>query len=274
MGLLRRILTKEKIMLKCTTVGLLVSFTLLCLAPHASATVVSGTSSSYGESANLTLTPLIGLPFAIGSGPVPTAGGSAPAPYNDSDSVAQIISLPLSAFLQTVNASSNVDGAPGSRFADADATVLNLSALLGLLTAQVVQSTAAVSGDFGALSSVGTSNLEGLMVNGMPFIVASPAPNTPLFSAPGLTVTLNEQIHTGDGINSLGLAVNAIHIAFNNFAHGLGLINGDIIISHSEALLTAIPNNDNGQVPEPGTLLLLAGGMIGFMAMGRRRPLK
>jgi hypothetical protein len=252
--------------------------TLLAGTPAAKATVVSGSSSAYGESVSLTLTPLLPGPnVVVTSGPLPTVSGSAPPPYNLTDSVLTLsIANVLSTGVLTVNASSDVDLLPGPRFAAADATVndLSLSILTALgVDATTIQSTAEVSGDFGALVRIGTTTFEGLSIGGFPVLDLTPAPNTVLLDLLGISIIANEQIITGDGISNAGLEVNALHISFLNvpaiLGSTLGTLTGDIIISHSEAELTAEPNIVD--VPEPGSLLILASGITLLFGLRRSR---
>jgi hypothetical protein len=251
--------------------------TLLAGMPAAQATVISGSSSAFGESVSLTLTPFIGPDVVITSGPLPTVSGNAPPPYNLTDSLLSAsVGNVLTTGVLIVNASSNVDGLPGIRFAAADATVndLSLSILTALaVSATTIQSTAEVSGDFGALVRTGTTTIEGISVNGSPVIDLTPAPNTVLLNALGITIILNEQTPSGNGIDNADLEVNALHISFVDvpaiLGTTLGLLNGDIIISHSEAALIAEPNVVD--VPEPGSLLLLAGGITLIFGLRRKR---
>jgi hypothetical protein len=250
--------------------------TLLAGTPAAEATVISGASSAFGESVSLTLTPVVGLDVVITSGPLPTVSGNAPPPYNNTASVfSASIANVLTTGVLTVNASSEVGGLPGARSAAADATVNDLS--LSLLTAlgistTTIQSTAEVSGDFGALVRTGTTTLEGISINGVPVINLTPAPNTVLLNALGVTIIANEQTLTGDGISNAGLEVNALRISFDDFpaviGSQFGLLNGDIIIFHSEASLTA---ERTTAVPEPGSLLLLASGITLIFGLRRKR---
>src|SRR5689334_15444162 len=246
--------------------------TLLAGTPAAEATVISGASSAFGESVSLTLTPLLGPPVVVTSGPLPTVSGIAPPPYNNANSVLSAsVANVLTTGVLSVHASSDVDGLPGTRFAAADATVDDLSmSLLGVLGVNVttIQSTANISGDYGALVRTGTTTLEGISVNGSPVIDLTPAPNTVLLNLFGVKIVLNEQTPSGNGIDDADLEVNALHISFANvpavFGATVGLLNGDIIISHSQAALTAEPN---AAVPEPSSLLLLASGIISIVGL-------
>ncbi len=251
--------------------------TLIAGTPAAQATVISGASSAYGESVSLTLTPLLGPVVNITSGPLPTVSGSAPPPYSNSNSVLSVsVGGILTTGVLTVNANSNVNGLPGARSTSADATVDDLSlsilSVLGVNLASI-QSTADVSGDFGALLATGTTTIVGLSINGGIAVNLTPAPNTVLLSALGITITANEQTTSGDGISNAGIDVNALHINFTNVPAVIGLtaglLNGDIVISHSEA--TASAQRDTA-VPEPGSLLLLAGGIVLAWGLSRRRP--
>lgn len=239
-------------------------------APAARAGVVTGDSSAFGVSADLSA----GL-ASLSVAPTPDAFGSAPPPYSTSDflanfnassgSLASLIAEALS-----VAASSDVDGGIGPRLASASADVTGMSTVIidGVtdlvnLTAEMVTSDASVSGDFGALIGSGDSTFTNavLSVSGVNFIIVSnPAPNTVLFSGGGLDIVLNEQIVTGDGTSARGIEVNAIHLTMTDVPSALGLLNGDVIWSHSEASLNAIP--------EPPTLVLLA---VGLAAMLKRR---
>ena len=87
-----------------------------------------------------------------------------------------------------------------------------------------------------------------------------------LLGLTGVSLILNEQILTGDGISNAGMAVNAIHLEFNDFTSGLGILNGDIIIGHSEAQVQALP----AQVPEPGTLALTALALAAMLRFRHR----
>lgn len=106
----------------------------------------------------------------------------------------------------------------------ADVNVLN-----GLITAQSVVAVATSRANGGAAGSESTgSTLLGLVVNGVSYGDASPAPNTQV-SLPGVGyVVLNEQVPTGDGVHSTGLTVNMIHVYLIDQV--LGTPTGDIVV--------------------------------------------
>ena len=289
-----------------------------------------GTSSAYGLSVDshlVDLSTLLGIGVDAALGPTPTVSGTAPAPYNLNNSLASAAVDASSALLGggsihvnaatsntvdvlSVAASSTVDGAAGSRNAQASSAVANFNSNVNSLgrvsllnsaglfnfSAMTLSSSASVSGDSGALAATGDSAIidangagDGFAtftVLGLNFNVAVDAqghvaPNTTLTinasSAAGLgdhlgtdlagsiRLILNEQTLTGDGISSRGIAVNALHITFQNagaqFFSALGvnvdnsnLGTGDIIIAHSQASMLA--------VPEPGAFRLLAASSV------------
>lgn len=65
-------------------------------------------------------------------------------------------------------------------------------------------------------------------------IPVNPSPNTELSLSNVLTLKLNEQTVSGDGISSRGVATNALHLSVNV----VGLITADVILSHAEASIT------------------------------------
>ena len=221
----------------------------------------SANSSAYGAFADLTLDLLGGGSASIGVGPISTAAGSGVVAYMDSDSVASAMLSDaatgqiLSTGALMVNASSTV---PSPEQADADATVSAvqldivglqlLAARLLHLSADTVASTAEVTGDCagGAPAATGTTTLTNPSASSLGsalMISASPSANDILLSTAGITVTLNEQIVTGNGTTSRGITVNAIHISLSNAGlSGIGALSGDIIIGQSQAeLLCATP---------------------------------
>lgn len=265
-------------------ISLLLGLSLLAVSCAGHATVIGGSSSSYGVEASVTST-VLGISTTVTVGPASNSSGVAPAQYTDSDSVASLKAgllglLSVSTGVLQTSAHSDIDGLAGSKFADADASVMGLSitALAGLLTlsADLVTSGANVSGDYGGLAASGGVTLVNAKISGplgSVFLDASPLPNSALnldvLGLTGVSLILNEQILTGDGDSSRSLAVNAIHLAINGFVSGLATFTGNIVISHSEAALVQAVGDQPAQVPEPGTLSLIA--VLAFVPRFRRR---
>jgi hypothetical protein len=145
------------------------------------------------------------------------------------------------------------------------------------LTVSEVHSSATITGDFNALNAVGSVSLvNGSASSGISSqtLASNPAANThidvlSLFGLAGISLTLNEQILTGDGLTSRGLEVNAIHLGFANFSSGAGVLNGDIIISHSAAQVQA-QSDPVHALPEPATLALEALALTALPLFRRR----
>jgi len=212
----------------------------------------NGNSSSFGAFVDLTFVPLLGGDVDLDLGPLPTASGSAvdPNTYSDSDTaLSASVSLPaLGSILSTGVLTVNADGDLANDTTSSDATVDDLGIfIVGALqlltiTADTVVSTADISGECGVsgLTATGTTTIEGAGVGGTLgvglSIDASPPPNTVLLDLLGIRVVLNEQIVSGDGVNSRGITVNAIHVDLTNTILTLiGALSGDIIIARSQA---------------------------------------
>lgn len=237
----------------------------------ANAIVVSGSSTGYGESINLSVLNVVNVNSLEPSG----ATGTAPAPYSESASTLSV-NLPggiLSTGLLNGEAASNVDGGLGSRSASASGSVNELTANIVnalLLDATTLGATAQVSGDYNAFSVTGGSVIEDLDLTALGTDVdvnVDFGPNTVLFDSLGLRIVANEQITTGDGISSRGFEVNALHIFFDDFAAGLNVIDGDIILGHAEAELTA----QASPIPLPAAVWLLGSGLAAFGISARRK---
>lgn len=272
-----------------------VALTTIALATPAPAAETI-TSSGYALSADLGLLGFLGVAIA----PVVPVGGSAPPAYNLTQSVLTLdqnllLGVPgvvtvrelISTGLLTTTASSSL---PGTPVGQGSATVNDLSAglstrvsiapALNILTigAGTVTSTSSVEGN-GAISATGITVIEGLTLSGLALglltidgsAFVNPAPNTVLLNVLGLSIVLNEQLFSGNGVDTLGLTTNAIHVAFRDFLVGGSLLTGDIIIGSSSAAIAVTP--DAGAVPEPATWLqLITGfGLIGVLLRSRRR---
>lgn len=183
-------------------------------------------------------------------------------------------------------ASSNVDGGMGARMTSATATVNDLSldvvntTFLSVITdtavnlsSSTIYSEASVAGDYGDFDAMGSSYIEdlsinlfglgeldlaslGLEVDADGFIAASPNFEVlDVSGIAGLNLILNEQYGSCNdmfcsmGVNALRLSFNAVDLS----GLGLnlsGLLDGDIVIGHSYAEMSAQIN----EVPAPATL--------------------
>ncbi len=178
---------------------------------------------------------------------------------------------------------------PASQTAGATASVNNLALSLSTLTslgvglpilslgADTLTSSADVNGTPNAFGDASINGLT-LSIAGVPITIGAnafvnAAPNTDLLgflnlnAISGLSIIVNEQIETS-GPGTAGITVNALHLIFNDFLIGTRLLKGDIVISHSEALIS-----DAVAVPEPATWLQMIAGFVavGWMARRSRR---
>ena len=273
------------------------SLAVLAIVAASTPAFAQSTTSS-GHAASVDQTVRIGniVTGSVHVGPLGATAGGAPNDYNVSNSVVSLVQnttlvgTPVIGVQQRLStgllqsnaqgsataaqASASVDGASFSLVATslfaAPVTLLSLSS-------GTIQSYAQAN-SVGGLDASGSSLIQGLRLSGTLLgnlsidgsLFASAAPNTVLLSLAGLTIKLNEQTRFGDGITGTGIATNAIHVAFNNFLTGTGLLNGDIVIGHSQAFATAAPM---AAVPEPASWAMM---LIGFGAVGhtlrRARP--
>ncbi len=265
----------------------------LLAVPAAAVTIAS---SAYGLSVNLAVTPAIG----VGIGPVAPSGSTAAPAYNVTNTVLavnQTLGLGGSGVLSFgqgvgtgIITTSATSAFPVNPTGSANATVNNLALALvatsslpfvgpvSLLSigADTLVSDSSVEG-FGTPSATGNANLTGLTLGGTALgglvidgsLFANPAANTELLNLLGLRIVLNEQIPSGDNVSTAGIATNALHVAFTNFLLGTNLLNGDIIVSHSQASIAgvaAVPG-----VPEPATWIEMIAGLALVGVVARRR---
>ena len=95
-------------------------------------------------------------------------------------------------------------------------------------------------GDFGGLPPTGAELIDvQLSVLGIdvPALPLDPEPNTAIdldvLGIAGATLVLNEQTRSGDGVHSLAVGSNALHLALNV----AGLVTADVIVAHSAVSL-------------------------------------
>jgi hypothetical protein len=140
-----------------------------------------------------------------------------------------------------------------------------------------VVSQSAVTG-FGFSVATGFTSLAYLTLSGTALgtltidgsLYANPVANTVLLKLLGLRIVLNEQIASGDNVTSAGIITNAIDVSFTNFLLGTNLLNGNIIVGHSQTAITEVA--PVAGVPEPATWQQMIAGfsVIGLAARRRR----
>ncbi|MDP9122307.1 MAG: DUF11 domain-containing protein, partial [Acidobacteriota bacterium] len=182
----------------------------------------------------------------------PTVAGTAPPAY---DQTRNLISVDVSTGLTghvlrtgvlIVHAASPVlDQDAASADATVDATRIDLAGVLPLLTigVDVVQSKASITGPCGGTPVAAGSTILTNARFGGPLglgltVAADPQPNTVLLDAAGIRVVLNEQtLSRANGVTAL--TVDAIHVYLNALpVTGLGVLSGEIVVSHSQARLS------------------------------------
>ena len=226
----------------------------------------------------------------VGLGPINPVSGSAPPAYNVSHSVVSfsdsttLAALGLPADTLTITTgllnSSASSPFPPTPTGTARASIHDLSVILADtatsttlldISATLIESQSSVSG-FGTLKAVGSTTIQGLSVSGTligaPIVESvSPPPNTTIFDAGGLDIVLNYEVPmTGPGV--AGITTDAIFVGLTNLPLGVPLVNGDIILSQSQAEITGTAKS----LPEPGSwaLMLLGFGLTGLGLRSRR----
>ena len=263
------------------------------------ARVILGASSAYSQAIHLDLTQTTALPGGgttvthqiFSSGPIPSSSGVAPDRFDTTNSEPSTsvsfdfaTSLAGGRFLDAstgrllANANADVDGASGERsafsltYAYGAAFAFFMGNFISF-SADSVSVGAGAVGDFGSLLSNGVTILRNAEIDLFPLakraLPSGPEANTAvdlfdLYGLTGITMVLNEHLRYGDGITSTGVAVNGVHLHFDNFVIDPSpedslVLNGDFIIGHAEAELRAVP--DAPSVPEPGLPALVAVGL-------------
>lgn len=246
----------------------------------------SATSSGYALNLQQNVTAPGVATVNVGIGPLAATSGSAPPSYNVTNTVASVNqSFALTSGVLGIgavgeNVGTGILSSTSSGSADAaqaTATIDNASFAIGTtllnslfnLGATTIRSTSQAN-SVGGLDASGATTIEGLTIGGTALagltfdasVFINPAPNTILLNVGGLSIVLNEQILSGDGLTGIGITTNAIHAAFNGFPVGTGLANGNLILGHSQAFASV---GQPGAVPEPSTWAMM---LIGFGAAG------
>jgi hypothetical protein len=266
-------LISRRVVMRIIRVVMLLTLGVLLTVPEIGRTAPIASSSAFGESVNLVFVASgsgLSVPVTLTSGPLPTAVGSAPPPYNVTNNLSTVtVGTALQAGPLMVTAASTL---PLSLNVMGSATLSNVAldiAPLFTLTATQIQSTTMIDA---FLNATGTTTI--LAGASMPNvnIPSAPAPNTVLVNAGGVRVVLNEQTISGNGVTSRDISTNAVDVTFSNApfasATGPGLLNGTIILLHSEAHVQGAV----AAVPEPASFVLLGTGLAVVWHWRRRCP--
>src|SRR5947208_256112 len=149
------------------------------------------------------------------------------------------IAVPNAAASSTLEVVTTGSIGPHCASAQSSATVEVANLLNGVVRAQAVvaMSTSTADGSTATSSSEGSTIL-GLSINGRELGDVTPPPNTQI-AIPFGTVTLNEQIRSGDGVHTSALTVNMIHVMLNDPV--TGAITADIVVSSAHSDVNFVP---------------------------------
>ena len=165
------------------------------------------------------------------------------------------ISVPNAAASTTLGVVTTGSIGPNTATAQSSATVEQVNLLNGVVAAQLVVAMSSSTADGSTATSTSEgSTLIGLSINGSPPTDVTPPPNTRI-SFPGVTVILNEQIASGDGVHTSALTVNMIHVVLNDPL--TGTITGDIIVASAHSDVNFVP------APKAGNAFMTGGGKLG-----------
>lgn len=232
------------------------------------------TGNSHAHGLDVDVQAVVGV-LGISVGPLPSASGTAPNIYNNTQTTLSATASALGvAGLNTgvlsAQATSNLTNASttGQTHGNSSVDGLSLVVVPGILlvpdlinlTADTISSSATASfNGTNVVTSGGflIEDLDLLVANiGVITVDANAAPNTVLLNALGIRIVVNEQIVTTVG-DTTSIEVNAIHITINS---PLQVVTADIVIAHSFAAIT---------VPAPASAGVMAAA--GLVAMRRRR---
>lgn len=149
------------------------------------------------------------------------------------------------------------------------------------LAADVIGSTTTVGANGGGLYAMGNSTLTNLSFTGGLFsnlnlsldAFVNAAPNTVLLDLLGLRLVLNEQITTGNGIDSLAMTTNALHLSLNDYLFNGQLLKGNVVVGGSHASITGYVA-PTAPIPEPASWAMMISGLgaVGGAMRWRKTP--
>lgn len=275
----------------------LVSASIICAMFGGSAAMSATSLSSEATAASAKVTAANVVKANI---EVAKASGSTPGNYNNTSTLANVnqnFTL-VNGFLTDVHQTLKADvinshaysNTPGNISATGSTMIANAesklySSVLGIdllslgIKADAIGSTTTVGANSGGLYGIGSSTFTNLALSGSLFdalsfnanLLFNPGPNTVVLALSGLTgisLILNEQIMTGNGTDTLGMTTNAVHLSFKDYLFEGKLLNGDVILGQSKALISGY----SPAVPEPGTwAMMIAGFALVGSSMRRRK---
>lgn len=185
-----------------------------------SAAGVSG--EAYGTYVQMIGASLAKTPYAVLSAGNPLVDAQTPS-----------VGMPGVAQAQNLVAMTSGAGDTHDASAQSSSTLESVNLLDGVVRADLVMAIVS-SAIHGAVvnSNADGSTFSGLIVNGVS-IPPDLAPNTRINVPLVGTVILNEQIRSGDGVNSTGLRVNMIHVLVKDAL--TGITTGEIIVGSAKS---------------------------------------
>lgn len=269
----------------------------LAASPATAAKDTMISSSGDGLDVSVTLTPPILPPIVVGIGPLASASGSAPGPYNSTNSVVTLDAITsIGGLLNFGDGTGVLTGTASSPFMPTPtgtgigtlaetggvADTFGLFSLLGSplleISADTISSTSDVSGFGSFLTATGQSTITDLTISGSllgaPITISgtiNPTVNDVIFNSGGILIELNKQVVTGaGGFKSTGesITTDALYIQISNLADsallGTDLLSADIAVGQSFAGITQV-------LPEPSAWALMLTGFAGLGAALRVR---
>jgi len=224
----------------------------------------------------------------------PVSGSNPPATYNVSggaaatnqswllvDGIVTDAYETLGLGVVTTQAFSNTSGlasATGTTTIANAGTTLKTTALgvplvgLGITADNLTSTSTASIAANGSLVGTNASTITNLGISGSILgalsldlsALANAGPNTVALDLLGLKLVLNEQSQTFVNSRDLFVQTNAIHLTLSNFVYGGSILSGEVILGHSQAEVSAVPE------PASWAMMMAGFGAIGF-AMRRNR---
>jgi hypothetical protein len=198
--------------------------TAVAVSPS-SAEVTAVAGSAFGAQASVTVLAL--PPTTLAAAPTVTLPATGGGPLTATLASVDLPGVLSTGLLSVSTVGGNLNSHAG--FATTDATIADVNAVAGLLTADAVSTTCTSNGD----GSTASTTLANAQLAGIGSLAVSPPPNTTIQLANLATITLNEQTRT-DVVGAIStVTVTAVHI------HLSGVVaNGDISLAQSVCEVT------------------------------------